>query len=57
MGIWDVRCGDEAYNRIDELTSAGICEIRREVIDFRSDLSPEFWSYLVNNNLTDYLNW
>jgi len=57
MGLWDVRCGDAAYNRIDELTSAGICEIRREVIDFRSDLSPEFWSYLVNNNLTDYLNW
>lgn len=57
MGLWDVRCGDAAYNRIDELTNAGICDIRRDVIDFRNDLSPAFWSYLANNNLTDYLNW
>ena len=55
--IWEVHCGDAAYQKIDELTNAGICEIRREAIDFRNDLSPKFWSYLVNTNLADYLNW
>ena len=56
-GLWDVRCGDAAYNRIDELTGAGICEIRKDVIDFRRDLSPAFWDYLSKNSLTSYLNW
>ena len=55
--LWEVHCGDAAYNKIDELTNAGICEIRREAIDFRNDLSPNFWSYLENNNLSHYLEW
>lgn len=55
--LWMVHCGNEAYRKIDELTNAGICEIRREAIDFRNDLSPDFWSYLVRNNLTNYLDW
>lgn len=56
-GLWDVHCGDDAYNKIDEFTNAGICEIRREAIDFRNDLSPNFWRYLENNNLSHYLEW
>ncbi|HHL2560621.1 TPA: hypothetical protein ACQ31I_002528 [Yersinia enterocolitica] len=55
--LWEVHCGDAAYRKIDELTNAGICEIRREAIDFRNDLSPNFWNYLVNNNLAHYLDW
>ncbi|WP_370559215.1 hypothetical protein NMD70_03595 [Edwardsiella tarda] len=55
--LWEVHCGDAAYRKIDELTNAGICEIRREAIDFRNDLSPNFWNYLVNNNLSHYLDW
>lgn len=55
--LWEVHCGDAAYRKIDELTNAGICEIRREAIDFRNDLSPNFWNYLVNNNLSYYLDW
>ncbi|GAB3407605.1 hypothetical protein GCM10027361_12800 [Erwinia aphidicola] len=55
--LWEVHCGDAAYRKIDELTNAGICEIRREAIDFRNDLSPNFWNYLINNNLSHYLDW
>jgi len=55
--LWSVFCGDDAYNQIDELTDAGICEVRREAVNFQNDLSPEFWSYLVQENIHGYLNW
>lgn len=55
--LWEIHCGNEAYRKIDELTNAGICEIRREAIDFRNDLSPNFWNYLVDNDLAHYLDW
>lgn len=55
--LWAVHCGDDAYRKIDELTNAGISEIRTQAVDFQNDLSPEFWSYLDSNNLTSYLNW
>lgn len=55
--LWAVHCGDEAYRKIDELTNAGIAEIRREAIDFQNDLSAGFWNYLNANDLTNYLDW
>lgn len=55
--LWEVHCGDNAYRKIDELTGAGISEIRSEAIDFQNDLSTNFWNYLVANNLANYLNW
>lgn len=55
--LWAVHCGDEAYRKIDELTDAGICEIRQDAIDFSNDLSGDFWNYLVQNNLSHYLDW
>jgi hypothetical protein len=55
--LWAVHCGDDAYRKVDELTDAGICEVRREAIDFRSDLSESFWSYLVQNDIAHYLDW
>lgn len=55
--LWAVHCGDEAYRKIDELTNAGIAEIRREAIDFQNDLSAGFWNYLYANDLTNYLDW
>ncbi len=55
--LWAVHCGDEAYRKIDELTNAGIAEIRREAIDFQNDLSAGFWNYLDANDLTSYLDW
>lgn len=58
-GLWDVRCGSEAYATIDELTGSDLEEIRRSVIDFRSDLSKTCWSDLCAHlsNLTNYLQW
>lgn len=59
FGLWDVRCGDEAYNTIDELTGSNILAIRKEIIDFQNDLSDEFWKELSSHlsDLTGYLNW
>ncbi|KTA88397.1 hypothetical protein VO71_19915 [Aeromonas salmonicida subsp. smithia] len=55
--LWNVHCGDSAYDKIDELTNSGISEIRKEAINFREDLSNEFWKYLESNELAHYLEW
>ncbi len=55
--LWAVHCGDDSYSKVDELTNAGICEVRREAINFRSDLSEKFWAYLVQNKIKHYLDW
>ena len=58
-GLWDVHCGSDAYSQIDAITGSDMNEIRREVIDFESDLSAQFWSDL-NSHLSDlsgYLRW
>lgn len=58
-GLWDVRCGDAAYDAIDELTGSNIKEIRSTVIDFENDLSQQFWGDLSSHlsDLTSYLKW
>ncbi|EAM1470195.1 hypothetical protein QFX92_004508, partial [Salmonella enterica subsp. enterica serovar Johannesburg] len=55
--LWEVHCGDSTYRKIDELTGSGISDIRENAIDFENDLSPQFWQYLTQNNLTHYLKW
>lgn len=55
--LWEIHCGANAYAKIDELTDAGIREIREQAIDFEHDLSPDFWRFLVNNDLSNYLEW
>lgn len=55
--IWNVFCGIDAYSKIDQLTDSGILEIRHHAIDFQSDFSEDFWSYLLENHLVRYLNW
>lgn len=57
--LWDVRCGVEAYETIDEITGSNISLIRDEIIDFRHDLSEDFWKELSSHlsDLTGYLNW
>ena len=58
-GLWDVRCGDEAYAAIDELTSSNVQALRSQVIDFQSDLSDEFWNDLSSHlsDMASYLQW
>ena len=58
-GLWDVRCGDEAYAAIDELTGSNVQALRSQVIDFQSDLSDEFWNDLSSHlsDMASYLQW
>jgi len=58
-GLWDVRCGEKAYATIDELTGSNIIVLRKEAINFESDLSKTFWSDLSSHlsDLTSYLQW
>lgn len=58
-GLWDVRCGAQAYAAIDDLTGTDIRELRRTVIDFEHDLSPSCWTDLSSqlSDLTSYLRW
>lgn len=55
--LWEVHCGDDSYAKIDELTNAGIQEVRDQVFDFKADLSVEFWNYLEGQGIQGYLDW
>ncbi len=58
-GLWDVQCGSEAYDKIDELTGSNIQYLRQEIINFEDDLSSSFWNDLSSqlSDLTAYLRW
>lgn len=58
-GLWDVRCGDSAYDAIDGFTGSNVVSLRKEVIDFEKDLSKFFWDDLSSHlsDLTSYLKW
>lgn len=58
-GLWDVKCGDEAYAEIDALTGSDINALRSSIIDFKTDLSDRFWNDLSSHltDLTSYLRW
>lgn len=58
-GLWSVHCGQDAYDKIQELTGAQMNKIRDEVVSFEDDLSGHFWDDL-NAHLADlsgYLKW
>lgn len=57
--LWDVRCGNEAYDTIDELTGARFSQIRQDCVDFDTDLSDEFLDSLDSqlSNLKNYFVW
>lgn len=58
-GLWSVHCGQDAYDKIEELTGAQMNKIRDQVISFEDDLSAQFWNDL-NDHLSDlsgYLKW
>lgn len=57
--LWEVWCGQQAYAAIEELTGAKINTVRKEVVDFRADLSNQFLSDMSGHltDLTEYLKW
>lgn len=58
-GLWEVHCGEDAYNKIDELTGAKTVDMRKDIFDFTSDLSERFLQDLESQlpNLASYLEW
>ena len=58
-GLWDVRCGDTAYEAIDDFTGSSVVSLRKETINFKEDLSKDFWNDLSSHlsDLTSYLKW
>lgn len=57
--LWEVYTGVDTYKKIEEITGADIQSVRDQVIDWESDLSPEFYNYLRSQptDLTAYLSW
>lgn len=57
--LWEVYTGDAAYDQMAVLTGVDIQQIRGRVINWRADLSPEFFHFLESQttNLTAYLDW
>jgi hypothetical protein len=58
-GLWSVHTGNETYQKIREITGADIESVRNKSINWKEDLTSEFYSYLKNQptDLTTYLVW
>ena len=58
-GLWEVHCGPDAYARIDGITGSNMSVIREHIVDFKTDLSENFWSDLDSHlsDLSGYLRW
>ncbi len=54
---WDVRCGDEAYNTIRDLTSIDLKSWINTHVDFKRHLNSDLYTYLQRRELTKYLVW
>jgi hypothetical protein len=46
LGLWEVHTGDNAYQQIADFTGAHIHTIRKEIINWKSDISAELYDYL-----------
>jgi len=57
--LWSVYTGDAAYQQITEITGANMAQVRHDIINWESDLTPQFLQYLKNQptDLTSYLAW
>ncbi|MGN4425972.1 hypothetical protein ACTFQN_19370 [Bacillus cereus group sp. MYBK30-1] len=54
---WNVYCGQETYDKIEELTGFPLKSWIRHNIDWENDLDSETIKYLRENNLNQYLRW
>lgn len=57
--LWSVYKGEDAYNKISEITGADINHIRKNIIKWETDLSPEILNHLKSQptDLRGYLAW
>lgn len=56
-GLWEVRCGAEAYEEIRKLTGFDLRAWISANVDWERDLDPSAAEYLREKNLLSYLQW
>ena len=56
-GVWEVVCGDAAYDTIAGITGADVAEVRRGAVDFGADLAPTLHRHLRDIGAADCLAW
>lgn len=56
-GLYDVYCGEKAYDKINEFTGYNIKAWIKENMTWEKDISKEFKQYLKDNDLIKYLKW
>ncbi len=54
---WEVYCSDNTYNKINELSGFNLKKWINENIEWEKDITEEFRTHLINNNLLGYLSW
>ncbi len=59
LGLWSVFTGHAAYEQISNITGTDMNLMRRNVVNWREDLSQEFLHHLANQpkDLRPYLDW
>jgi len=55
--LWEVHCGEDAYEAMRGLSGFDIAQWVHNYIDWHDDLSPETLHYLQSQDLTHYLKW
>lgn len=56
-GLWEVYCGDGAYNKMKEITGFDIKAWINKNIAWKEDFDKETMNYFEENNLDIYLKW
>ena len=56
-GIWEVFCGNSTYNKIKEYSGYDIKKWIDKNVDWKNDISSEFYSFLQSQDLLKYLRW
>jgi len=56
-GLWEIGCGDMAYERMKEMTGFDIGRWIHQHIDWPNDLTRETFQELESRNLSRYLKW
>lgn len=54
---WEVYCGNDCYDKMKEFTGIDIKEWINKNIDWKNDISQEFYLYLEENQLLKYFLW
>lgn len=55
--IWSVHCGEEAYSEICKYTGFNLNDWIEKNINWKNDISSDFYKYLNKNDLIKYLSW